>query len=87
MTHGQICFQHEYCTNCPIRRECTVRPIFYSDEEYEEWRSQTLKISERIAKTMGYPHWMTSSSIGIGIQMMDKRRAQELKEHPSYSPI
>lgn len=86
MTNGQICFIHEYCTDCPIRKECAVRPIFYSDKDYELYRQQTLMYSSIIAKRLKFPNAFIPAGLNIGLQMMDKRRAKEIKEHPTYSP-
>lgn len=85
MTMGQICFAHEYCTDCPIRKECTVRPLFYSEEAYQKYRKETLEKTSFIAKAMGFPDSFISFGLNMGITMMDNRRKQELKIHPSYS--
>ncbi len=85
MTNGEICFSQEYCTNCPIRKECTIRPIFYSDEEYDYYRQQTIHLSATIAENMGYSN--PFNHLEAGVKLMDKRRAKELEEHPTYSPV
>lgn len=85
MTMGQICFSHEYCTDCPMRIECSVRPLFYSEEKYQVYRKETLEKTAFLARIMGIPEYTISPSLNIGIKMMDKRRAQELKVHPTYS--
>ena len=86
MTRGQICFEHEYCTDCPERKDCTVRPTFYSEEQYQEWRSQTLTDAKRIAEMLGFNSQIIPFGLDSGIKMMDKRRAKELELHPTYSP-
>lgn len=85
MRSALICFVHEYCTNCPQRKECTMRPLFYSDEEYTKWRIETMKRTEEVAKDLGI--YTSSSPLGIeiGAQMMDKRRAKELELHKTFS--
>lgn len=85
MTIGQICLLHEYCTDCPERKVCTIRPTFYSDEEYQCWKNQTLVTSILVAKMLGFS--ALSIPFGeIGAQMMDKRRAKELELHSTFSP-
>ena len=85
MTKGQICFQHKYCTDCPIRVECDVRPLFYSEEEYNAYKKETLALSTAIAERMGFPKALFPSGFNAGMQMMDKRRKRELELHPTYS--
>lgn len=86
MTRGQICFLHEYCTDCPERKNCTVRPTFYSDEAYQKWKDQTIADASRVAKISGYNQQSIILGMNFGIKMMDKRRAKELELHPTYSP-
>lgn len=86
MTMGQICFAHEYCTDCPVRKECTVRPTFYSDEEYAYWRKTSLEATKKVALLMGFPESCIPFGLDLGIQMMDKRRAKELELFKTYSP-
>lgn len=86
MTKGQICFSQEYCTDCPERKSCTVRPTFYSEEKYQCWRNETLDQTARIAKVFSFPTQSIPLGMDIGVKMMDKRRAKELELHPTYSP-
>lgn len=85
MTIGQTCFLHEYCTDCPERRNCTVRPTFYSDEEYQYWRNQALKQGEMTAKFLNFSNDAILIGLNIGVQMMDKRRKKEREIHPTFS--
>lgn len=86
MTNGQICFMNEYCTNCPIRKECTVRPLFYSENAYQKYRKETLAKSSLLAELMGFHKSDISLGLNVGMKMMDKRRTKELELHPTYSP-
>lgn len=85
MTKGQTCFSQEYCTNCPLRAECGIRPLFYSDSLYNEYRDRTLRETTTVAKSLGLPETIIPIGINIGLQMMDKRRSEEIRIHPIYS--
>lgn len=84
-TKGQTCLSHEYCTDCPLRVECNVRPIFYSDKEYQEYRKEILQISISIARKMGMPDYLSRQYLNDSMNMMDKRRSKELELYPTYS--
>lgn len=84
-TRGQICFSQEFCTNCPERKNCKVRPLFYSDKQYEEYWTKTLNISKQIAISMQIPKNVIPIGLDLGKKMMDKRRKKELELHPTYS--
>lgn len=85
MTRGQICFLNEYCTNCPIRKNCTVRPIFYSEEEYQAWKDLSFANMKALLNGLNINPNFISSGADLGFDMMDKRRAKELELHPTYS--
>ncbi len=85
MTKGQTCFLQEYCTNCPLRAECGIRPLFYSEEAYNKYKNEVLSISTKVAAGLGYSKETIPMGLNIGIQMMDKRRKKELELHPTYS--
>lgn len=84
-TRGQICFSQEFCTDCPERADCSIRPLFYSDKQYEEYRNKTLNISKQIAISMQIPKDVIPIGLNLGMKMMDKRRKKELELHPTYS--
>lgn len=86
MSDGQICFLHEYCTNCPLRRECSIRPLFYSEQEYANWKQHTLDATKRMARLLGFPPSSIEPGTSLGLKMMDKRRSKELELHPTFSP-
>ena len=86
MTNGQICFSQEYCTDCPLRKECAIREFFYSDKEYNNYKEQTCKMTASVAESLGVPKSFIPFGLNCGLRMMDKRRAKELEIHPTYSP-
>lgn len=67
------------------RKDCCVRPLFYSDEEYEEYRKETLDVVTRIAEFMGFSKVGISLGLQFSMEMLDKRREKELELHPTYS--
>lgn len=75
----------EFCTNCPERKDCKVRPLFYSDEQYAEYRQQVICKTTHLVSLMEFPKDAISIGLNIGISMMDKRRERELELHPTYS--
>ena len=86
MTDGQICFLHEYCTDCPLRRKCPRRPLFYSEQEDANWKKHTLDSTKRMALLLGFPSSTIEPGASLGVNMMDKRRSRELELHPTFSP-
>lgn len=86
MTKGQVCLSQKYCTDCPLRKDCTVRSIFYSETEYFYWRKQAYDTTVKMASFLSLPPTIIASGTICGIQMMDKRRARELELYPKYSP-
>lgn len=85
MRISQICMAHKYCTDCPSRKECTVRPIFYSQSEYDEMIGEMRMVTSRATAFMGIPPYMANFQIEQSIQMMHTRRDRELTLHPTYS--
>lgn len=85
MTRGQICFLHEYCTNCPERKDCTIRPLFYSEEKYQAWKDQALFIFRASLHDLNVDDRLITAGADIGFDMMDKRKARELELYPTYS--
>lgn len=86
MTIGQVCFSHEYCTDCPARAECTVRPTFYDNSQYLAWRNETVETTKVLARSLYHmPEQLIDKGIESGIKMMDKRRDMELRIHPTFS--
>jgi len=85
-TIGQVCYSHEYCTDCPARKQCSIRPMFYSEKEYQNWRTTTFQTAQQFAQAIGFPHICIPLGLNVGLQMMDKRRKRELELHPEYSP-
>lgn len=83
-TIGQICLAHKYCTDCPKRKECTIRPSFYSDEDYEIWKEETIRKTRFVTKLLGYQDFIIEMSVQMCIEMMNKRRQEERRLHQTY---
>lgn len=82
MIRGQICSKHEFCTDCPERKPCTMRPLFYSKKKYEECCKKSL-VFAILRESMGSSG--TFISVAITIMLMNKRREKELELYPTYS--
>ena len=85
MTLSQICFQHEHCTNCPERINCTIRPLFYFEEKYQAWKDQSLCIMRIYLQDLNIDDRLIIAGANLGFDMMDKRKARELELYPTYS--
>ena len=84
LTMGQECFTHEYCTNCPNRKVCTIRPKFYSDQAYNTWKDETVRKFNIITSLQGIHPFFAEMGKNIALNMMDKRRAEERRLHETY---
>lgn len=84
MTRGQECFTQEYCTDCPNRKVCTIRPTFYSDEAYNAWKEDTIKKFNIVTSLQGVPPFIAQMGKEMALSMMDKRRAEERRLHATY---
>lgn len=82
MTRGRICSMHEFCTDCPDRKPCTMRLLFYSNEKYVQACKKSLTFAIRL-ESIGFSGILTS--VIISIILMDKRRKKELELYPTYS--
>lgn len=83
---GKICAEHEACISCPCRVECTIRPTFYDEAEYNFWRASAVAVAKLHLKALGYPPLLAQLGVQQSITMMDKRRQKELELFPEYSP-
>ncbi|MCI9063316.1 MAG: hypothetical protein HFJ17_01755 [Clostridia bacterium] len=84
MSIAQTCMNHAYCTDCPSRKECTVRQCFYSQGEYDEMIDMIRRTTLRIISFMRVPPYVANLQINTAIQMMNNRRKRELELHPTY---
>ena len=87
-TIGQVCYSHEYCTDCPARKQCSIRPLFYSEPEYQNWKTTTYLKIEQFVKPFVTPSLYASISFNVCLEMlsMEVRKQRELELHPEYSP-
>ena len=85
MDIGRICAENEYCTHCPARAECGIRPIFYDSDAYEAIRLEVFAKASVFAAMIGTPKLLIPLEVGTNIRAMDRRREKELELHPTFS--
>ena len=87
MLSAQVCSNCEYCTDCPKRKDCAIRKIFYSESEYLKWRKEVIYSASALSSLIfpGSLYYEVSEVSRIEVRIMDKRRDKELMLHPTYS--
>lgn len=84
---GQICREHNECTDCPIRKICNIRGVFYSDAAYEDLIQDTVSLSTIVLRLQGVPESAIQNAIQSTLRVMNHRRQVEVQLHPTYSEI
>ncbi len=87
MLSAQVCSNCKYCTDCPKRKDCAIRKIFYSESEYLKWRMEVMDSANSLSNLI-FPYSLyhqVSLISRMEVKLMDERREEELKLHPTYS--
>lgn len=85
MYNPEICLKHATCTNCPVRKNCMMRKLFYSPEQFEQTISITNSQTFALSIAKGMSHELALYGIRKCQTEMFKRRDEELKLHPTFS--
>lgn len=80
------CVAQEYCTNCPSRKVCILRYNFYSEEKFMEKLKIANFVTAYHAIHAGHDFYSIAVGVNDAFNAFKKKRSQELKEHPTYSP-
>ena len=87
MLSVQLCSNCEYCTDCPKRKDCAIRKLFYSDSEYTKWKNEALNSSIALSNLI-FPDFLYFSAVSLvrlELMFMDRRKEKELQLYPTYS--
>ncbi|MCI8470388.1 MAG: hypothetical protein HFJ35_02690 [Clostridia bacterium] len=84
---ASVCMQQEYCTSCPVRKECNPRVAFYDEKQFSEIIEQTTHLSRLIFLNIGVPDETIDDFEAIFTESINKKRQRELEEHPNYSDL
>ncbi len=79
------CAHNKVCTNCPSRVGCDVRKLFYDAEAYEKSRTLSYHRAHGAARARHFSDDDCDSLAEESVAVMDFRRTEELKLHPTYS--
>lgn len=82
---ASTCKQNKYCTNCPIRKDCPIRPKFYSKTTYNENIVTANARATQLWLSMGGSLSSAAAMLNEYCREMDTKRETELKLHPTYS--
>ncbi len=87
MDIATVCMQHEYCNSCPIRVGCQQRVTFYDKEKFDRLLDEASAIAQfvYIGQEICYNSFCKDREYFK--KVMNEKRQQELKEHPTYSDL
>lgn len=79
------CAHNKVCTACPSRIGCDMRKIFYCEDRYLKIRNGAFSRGYSAAQARGFSHSQSETFAQETIDVMDHRRAEELRLYPQYS--
>lgn len=80
-----ICMMNEFCTDCPERKTCYKRPLFYKEKEFAEDLLQSSNLALSLSSSFGLSGPSMRFANFIFTSQMRKKQKRELEEHPTYS--
>ena len=80
-----LCYQQEYCTNCPIRKGCQQRKSFYDEDLFNKIMEESNELILFAAYFLYIDAQITFDIIIELNEAMKKKQNEELKQHSSYS--
>lgn len=85
MNLAVTCSLNEFCTNCPARKTCEKRILFYDEKKFNETLLKSNDLALSLALSLGLSAPSMRFSNFIFTLQMQKKRKRELEEHPTYS--
>lgn len=82
--HAKTCMLNDYCTDCPYRKDCSIRKLFYSDD-FHTSLSKMSATADSILLRFGYSHSTTFFAHSQFREEINKKREREMELHPTYS--
>ena len=86
MDIARVCSENTTCTDCPAREACNTRKLFYNDGAYA--LATVCAFAEALGSYLakGIPLDYISNELSECTMEMDRKRNEELRIHPNYSP-
>lgn len=81
-----VCSFQEYCTDCPVRKGCTRRMLYYKEEYLEILKIANISTIRFLCTYQKMDFLTAISMIDKFCKDDDKKRQRELELHPTYSP-
>ena len=80
-----VCTHQPYCTYCPLRCGCPIRPLFYLDDMSFEIGLQRSEIKTNKEYSNFTPTAILENEVFAGTQRLRVKRTAELRLHPDHS--